>query len=255
MQASVPVACGSPFQSGLIVDEKSTQIEPVNLSGDGQVSVKVLNTLDIELDIQAQPDVGESDQIWQKPPHADATNPSRIKPGDSATLKINVLPHRVEASKVSFFGVRPQEEHVSIPVRIDYSNPMIQNRVGHINHNVRIRFRPVFLYLVAALALGLAVGSVARLPKLFSFRDWLNESLRAAAVGVAAWVVGLFIVQFGSTLELFRFRLDPWQTIPTMLIGIVFGFLGDESVAAFKRLLNIPEAPKTSPPVAQGALK
>ena len=54
-----------------------------------------------------------------------------------------------------------------------------------------------------------------------SARDWLGSSGRAAVVGFVVWLVGLFMVQFGSNFELFHFRLDPWQTFPTLVIGLL----------------------------------
>jgi hypothetical protein len=105
---------------------------------------------------------------------------------------------------------------------------------------VPVRFRPSILTLLAALVVGVLLGSLIPLlaSKRGSVRTWGRATGTAVVVAIILEMVGIFMVANNSKFVLFSFNLDPWQTLPVLLLGIANGLLGFE---AAKRLKFIQE--------------
>ena len=99
-----------------------------------------------------------------------------------------------------------------------------------------IRFRPSILTLLLALATGVALGSL--IPLLASKRGrvstWGRATVTALVVAIILELVGIFLVANNSKFVLFGFNLDPWQTLPVLLLGIGNGLLGFEAAKKLK---------------------
>jgi uncharacterized membrane protein YczE len=101
---------------------------------------------------------------------------------------------------------------------------------------VPLRFRPSILSLLTSLIAGVALGSLIPLlaSKRGTMRTWGRATVTALVVAIILELVGIFLVANNSKFVLFGFNLDPWQTLPVLLLGIANGLLGFEAAKKLK---------------------
>jgi hypothetical protein len=155
-------------------------------------------------------------------------SPLVLKPGARETLTLVVRPQTLRAVETSLVPIEGDKAHSHLDLEIPYANPLFGNREGIARADVPVRFRPGVLTLLAALLIGVLLGSVIPLlaPKRGTLGLWGKATATGAAVGIILWFVGIFLVANNSKFVLFSFNLDPWQTLPTLLLGIGNGLGG-----------------------------
>ena len=245
---NMPLA-GAESLSGLARDSDAKH--EVYLRGASQLRIPVKNLLlNTEIVVEPAPIASDfDDRLWAEAPKL-ISGPITIKPLQSAELIYEVQPRPWAAVERSFFKVRPTDEHASIRFSIPYKNPTLADRSARLDIQAAIRFKPLLLALVAGLTGGWFLGSIAKLlqPKQrTNLRLWMQSSATGLVAAIIVELIALFMVAMQSKFVFFTFDLDPWQTFPTVIIGLVCGLLGDESFAAMKRLLKLEGAAPHSP--------
>jgi hypothetical protein len=242
----VPVACGGRLEDALALED-ADKLQAIPLRGDAQFSIRLKNTIGVPLSIEL-PGSLAADDVWQTPPHPALAAPVTIMPGETKSVAFVASPKPFLASKASFFRVKSDQEHVQVPVVLPYQNPRIRNRNGSVDSVMRLRFEPRPEHLIGMLLAGVLIGSVVRpfapRQRAKGTRRWAIGSLAAALVAFCIWLIGLFLVAFDSEFVVFSFELDPWQTLPTLLLGIFCGLLGDRSAPRLFKLLGLDDDSK-----------
>jgi hypothetical protein len=243
---SLPLAGSDSFQA---VENASEPRQEVHLRGTSTIILKLKNGLP-NSDIILEPPqelIDYDERLWYSPPKLKRIDSAQIRvPGGRTTaLHYEVRPRPMEAVARSFFKVRPTDEHASLQLAVPYRNAHINDRSGQLEASIALRFKPILLLLGAGLLGGWALGSIARLLQSKQRRDrqaWTRSSATGLAVALIVEVVALFMVAMQSRFVFFDFELNPWETFPTVIIGLVCGLLGDESYNAIRRLLNLDDA-------------
>jgi hypothetical protein len=245
----LPVANGQPMEGAAIVEYRDIQIVRVN----GHSTVKVgtqpppPNTK-VVIDTSAA--ASYDDRLWLTAPEPQPS--SRHVTVDSSTGKLDlyfdVQPRPFAAAARSFFSVHSSDENAWIEFPIVVRNAAFTNREAHVVAKVHMHFDPSFWLLLSSLGGGLLTGCLLRLAVPAERRGWPGNSGIAAVAAFAFWIFGAFLVAFGSKFVLFTFELDPWQALPTVIIGLLCGILGAHSVDTVRRMLHTDPVVASPPP-------
>jgi len=154
----------------------------------------------------------------------------------SETLTVNIQPQTWRAIEASLVPTEADKPHTSFHVDVPYANPIFGNRPGSAEFTVPLRFRPSILSLLTSLVAGVGLGSLIPLlaSKRGTVRTWGRATVTALVVAIILELVGIFLVANNSKFVLFGFNLDPWQTLPVLLLGIANGLLGFEAAKKLK---------------------
>ena len=162
--------------------------------------------------------------------------PLTLAPDKTATINLELQPDTWRAIETSFVPIESDTPHGSLEVDVPYANPVFGNRTGNALTSVPLRFRPSILTLLGALVLGTLLGSLIPLlgAKRARVLTWSRATGTAIVVAIILELVGIFLVANNSKFVLFSFNLDPWQTLPVLLLGIANGLLGFEAAKKLK---------------------
>jgi hypothetical protein len=251
VRVALPVASAPTLEAKplLEVSRSDDGPAPVSLGGETRLRLTVQNnlkrmTVEIPSAIVVRPDAGD---LWAEAAVRVAEGGERgegallsLKPGARETLTLHVRPQTSSAIEQSLIPIESDKFHTRLHLDIPYTNPLFGNREGAVSAIVPVRFRPSILTLLAALVVGVLLGSLIPLlaSKRGSVRTWGRATGTAVVVAIILEMVGIFLVANNSKFVLFSFNLDPWQTLPVLLLGIANGLLGFE---AAKRLKFIQE--------------
>ena len=259
-EARLPLAGAQPLDA--MEEIRAAAPTPVYLHGVSTITVDVKNTSDTDISLEPLPELAVDDRVWKRP-HTlrDGGKPIIVRPGATTRIAYNVEPRLESSINLSFFRLRPNEEHTAVSLEIPYRNSFIQERTGQLQATVSLRFRPHLIVLAAGLFAGVLLGSALRLvgrARRASWRVWARTTGQAALAAVVVECIAMFLVAMGSQFVFFTFELDPWQTFPTTIIGLVCGVMGEESIGAARRLLKLdeqkaePRAESTAQPAVTG---
>jgi hypothetical protein len=166
----------------------------------------------------------------------DRALPLTLQPDATETLTLDIQPQTLRAIEESLVPTEVDKPHTSLHVGVPYANPIFGNRTGSIELAVPIRFRPSILTLLMALSAGVGLGGLVPLlgAKRGRVITWGRATATALVVAIILELVGIFLVANNSKFVLFGFNLDPWQTLPVLLLGIGNGLLGFEAAKKLK---------------------
>jgi hypothetical protein len=223
----------------LTVSRLRDRPESLSLGGVTQVRLTVKNPAKglavlIPSAVVVRPEV---DALWARvSASVDGPLPLTLQPDATQTLTLDIQPQTWRAIEESLVPTEAERAHTALHVGVPYANPIFGNRIGFIDLTVPIRFRPSVLALLLALTTGVALGSLV--PLLGSNRGrvstWGRATATALVVAIILELVGIFLVANNSKFVLFGFNLDPWQTLPVLLLGIANGLLGFEAAKKLK---------------------
>jgi hypothetical protein len=164
------------------------------------------------------------------------TAPIPLAADASETLTVNLQPQTWRAIEASLVPTEADKPHTTLHVDVPYANPVFGNRPSSAELIVPLRFRPSILSLLTSLLAGVALGSLIPLlaSKRGTVRAWGRATGTALVVAIILELVGIFLVANNSKFVLFGFNLDPWQTLPVVLLGIANGLLGFEAAKKLK---------------------
>ena len=225
-----------PVQAQQADGDELVQVHPdavhaISLHGQRHLWFELRNALtDTPLDVSLPPIVRADDDTLLSVWAADSTSTRRIDPGRTALVDVVVRPtSTLAAARASLRPSLPTTPHAQVTAEFRYVNPEVQGRDESLTAIGRVRFAPdpvvLFLTLVAGVLLGCLVTFLV--PKLAPKRTgrWRAFAI-ALALGSVLELVGMFLVANDSRFVLFGFDLDPWQTLPTALVGIGVGVMG-----------------------------
>lgn len=241
---SLPVASAPGLEPPSLVTVKARDaLSSVSLAGDSEILVTVKNASRHAVQLPAAALTAEPDhpELWAVPPAiSSGPLPLTIEAQREATFRLVLKPSTWQAVQKSIVPSASANAHTAIRVRMAYANPLFQQRESVAETAVDLRFRPSLISLGVALAVGVGLGSLI---PLLSRRSAIGKWTRATAVALVAAIVleavGMFLVAFDSQFKVFGFDLDPWQTLPVVLLGISNGLLGLEAVKRLKFLQNV----------------
>lgn len=237
---ALPVASAPGLEPKALVTVTTRQsINFVSLGGQSEVQLILRNpsghmVVQVPSEIEVSPDTAA---LWGKPPVIDGPRyPLRLNPGASAIIRIKLEPNSREAIAASFRPTSNDKPHTALHVKVGYANPLFQSREGVSELTVPIRFRPGIWTLASFLALGVSLGSLVLFlsRKVVSIKRLPRAAFTALAVAIILELVGMFMVAYDSKFVVFTFDLDPWQTLPVLLLGIGNGLLGFEAARQLK---------------------
>lgn len=160
-----------------------------------------------------------------------------IPPGglSEGALRVVGQPAPLAALRGGFFPVAPGKPHDRIAFSIHYASRGGVERPMRVE--IPVRFVPSPLALVLALAAGTLLGSLAALALGGNTaRTWPRALVSALATALIAWGLAMVLMVADSRFRLLGFELDPFQLLPTALIGAVFGLGGFRTFRFFQHL-------------------
>jgi hypothetical protein len=235
---SLPVA-SAPGQepSPLVAIVKERDPEAVSLGGPTDVYF-LLSNPNREMDMVVPSEVtatADERRLWNETSvSTNAAFPLRLGPRSSARIRLRLEPKTWEAIQTSLIPSDPTKAHSAFKIGFRYANASFGNREGIAEIPLNVRFRPSILSLGATLALGVFLGSlITMLLAAQPLGLWLRSTGTALGVALVFELLGIFLVARDSKFVVFGLDLDPWQTLPVLLLGVGNGLLGLE---AAKRL-------------------
>jgi len=240
-QIALPVASAPGLEPKSLLEVKRLQDrpEPVSLGGQTRIRLTVKNAtkrmlIVVPSEVVVRPETGD---LWAGTGAALRDSvPFSLPPDATETLTVDIQPVTSRAIEASFVPIDTDKAHTSLQIDVPYTNPVFGNRLGIAQVVVPLRFRPSILTLLGALVAGVMLGSL--IPLLASKRGrvstWGRATGTAVVVAIILELVGIFLVANNSKFVLFSFNLDPWQTLPVLLLGIANGLLGFEAAKKLK---------------------
>jgi hypothetical protein len=221
------------------------RIEPVDspsrvqVSGNDGLMVKITN----ESDSLHTTVLGKSEEItYSNPSYWKSSNdvdigdgkPFDIEPKGSVEKAIQVRPNFVNALQASLRSLNSDQGYTSVGIKIG-----ARTTDGGIDQPARtelpLRFYPSISILFCTLMIGSLLGVVTSslLPGAWKGgQAFLAKIGKDLAISIAVYVVALLLVQVKSKFAVFGFELDPWQILPTAVIGFAVSG-GRETLSAF----------------------
>jgi hypothetical protein len=181
----------------------------------------------------------EHPRLWRRQPAiVGASFPLQVGPGARQTIRLRLEPNPWEAARASFVPSSNDKPHTVIRVNWATANPLFNQREMAADTEVPIRFHPSMFALLVAMVGGVLLGSVVLYlrQRTMPFRNWSRAALTAFAATLVLELVGVFLVANNSKFVIFNFDLDPWQTLPVVLLGLGNGLLGVQAVALLNKL-------------------
>lgn len=153
-------------------------------------------------------------------------------------LVIDLIPGLGAVSKALFKPGEPQNVEASVKATLPWESVPEQT----LEITVPLRFVPWPPVLIIPLGVGTLLGwslsQLSRKRRLEAGWRTLGVSFLAASL---VEIVAMVLVELNSQFKILGFELDPFQVLPTAVIGAVMGLLGMKSVAMVKKLLHIED--------------
>jgi hypothetical protein len=237
---ALPVASAPGLEpSPLVTVQPRESLASVSLGGESEIQL-VLRNPNKHVPVQVPTDiivVSEASNLWQQEPVVKTRGiPLTLPPNGSEIVRVTVQPRTWEAIQKSIVPSSSDKAHTSIHIKVPYTNAQFQQRDGITELSLPVRFRPSIISLAVALIVGVALGSLVPLVarKTGSVERWSRATVAALVVALVLELVGIFLVANNSKFMVFNFDLDPWQTLPVLLLGIFNGLLGLEAAKRLK---------------------
>jgi hypothetical protein len=238
---ALPVGSAPGLQPAAIEVELTRPLQSVLLSGPSEFHLTLSNTGGMPVVVESVTLTPEQADLWVEPPSAGGVSqPLSLEPQRKAALKVLVKPRTTKAIGVSWPPTDNEQRHTTVAIDVRYENPLLQNRPGQAAVSVPVRFQPNVVALAAALTLGVLLGSLVLLSrrKVSIWKPWLRAVTTALLVGVILELVAMFLVAKDSKFVLFGFNLDPWQSLPVVLLGTGVGLLGVKSADRLNKVFK-----------------
>lgn len=244
---ALPVASAPGLEPSPLVEVKTEKaLVPVSLGGATDIQLTVRNPNAHE-SVQIGPDIlvtPQSPTVWKSPPAVTGAQlPLTLPPGNTRTLTMRLEPVVKQAIGLSFPPTSADLPHTAVRIDVPYSSRTFSGRDARVALDVPLRFRPSMTALGLWLLGGVILGSLIPVVALASkgkatVRTWGTAVGAAIVAGLILEVFGIVLAQNKSKLMLFGFDIDPWQTTPVMLLGILTGLMGLQSAKLIEEKLT-----------------
>jgi len=240
----LPILCLTP--QAYLTAPAWKEPEVVEIGGETELSVPLHNLLrewPVRVEAVSQP---SRKNVWREATFLTKGQPT-FTPFDVPVdvnddrLTLKLAPNSGRALLKALFSRSSQGDPERITATVEYSAQLglkakLDREVLPID--IPVRFVPWPPLLLLSLAAGTLFGSLV--PLLTGQRkraDWLHAFGASVVSAILAELIGMFLVQHDSELRLLGFSLDPFQLLPSALIGVLLGLLGFKSVEIVKRLI------------------
>jgi hypothetical protein len=229
---ALPVASAPGLEPKPLVEVSTAQaIESLSLGGITEIPVTVRNpNLLMTVEIPSGIVVATGDgRLWKSAPAFAGTSfPLALGPQRTQVLTLRVEPLVRQAIAASFPPTSADKSHTILYLDVPYTNTIFGGRTGNVRLGVPLRFQPGVLALALWLLCGVVLGSLVPVAAggRQILRQWPQAAATAFVVGVVLELVGILLVQNKSKFVLLGFDLDPWQTLPVIVLGVANGLLG-----------------------------
>ena len=245
-EVTLPVASAPGLEPAALVEVTTRErIAALSLGGASEVQVILRNpnkniAIQVPTPIVVTPDDGT---VWKQTPVLEGREfPLALGPGASETLRLRLEPDTWQAIERSFVPTSNDTPHTIVRLKVPYTNVLFQQRIGSADVELPLRFRPSIVTLGVALALGVMLGSIiVTLARKDNRARRYRAALTALGVAMVFELIGIFLVANNSKFVVLNFELDPWQTLPVLLLGIGNGLLGFEAAKRLKVITNEKE--------------
>ena len=236
----LPVASAPGLEPApLVVVQAREQIAGVSLGGSTEIQLVLRNpskhtSMQVPGDIVV---VAEANRLWKQDPVISARPfPLTLPPNGSEVVRVTVHPKTMEVIQKSIVPSSSDKPHTALHIKVPYTNTLFQQREGVTELDLPVRFRPSIISLAIALLFGVGLGSLIPLitRKTGTVARWSRATVAAFVAALVLELVGIFLVANNSKFMVFSFDLDPWQTLPVLLLGVGNGLLGLEAAKALK---------------------
>jgi len=186
--------------------------------------------------------IPEQTDLWIEPPSVQGLSQALLlKPQTSEALRVIVRPRVKKAIGASWPPSENTQRHTTFAIGVHYENPLFQNRQGQTSLSVPVRFQPNLPALAAALVIGVLLGSLVLLSRrrVTIWKPWLRALATALLVAIILELIGMFLVAKDSKFVLFGFNLDPWQSLPVVLLGTGVGLFGMKSADLLNKMFKV----------------
>jgi hypothetical protein len=162
----------------------------------------------------------------------------RIRPGDTALVRLQLEPRKLPTLLATLGSVKPDAAHETVTAVLSYKSDL-----GGVQRtkpvNIGMRFVPSLISLIVALFAGSLLGTIAAQFLPGTWKGFYAMGQRAARGIVFSFVAELFamlLVALGSKFVILQFDLDPWQFLPVFFIG--FAVSGGKEVLRYIGLVK-----------------
>jgi hypothetical protein len=238
---ALPVGSAPGLQPQTLQVASSHPLESVSLAGATELHLTIHNNGGMPVVISVVSVVPDQSELWAGPPSLESAGmPLSLAAHGSGSVKVIVTPQTRRAIGVSWPPTDSTQNHTTFAVEVLYDNPKFQNRQAQVSLVVPIRFQPNLFALAVALAVGVGLGSLVLLwtKRVTWWRPWLRAVMTALAVGVILELAAMLLAAKDSKFVLFGFSLDPWQTVPVILLGAGVGLLGLKSADQLNKVFK-----------------
>ena len=152
-----------------------------------------------------------------------------LKPGARETLTLVVRPQTLRAVETSLVPIESDKAHSHLDLEIPSPTRCSATARALARADVPVRFRPGVLTLLAALIIGVLLGSArfrcsrrsaGRWPAGCARRPPARRSESSSGWSASSWSPTTASSSSSAS------TVDPWQTLPTLLLGIGNGLGG-----------------------------
>jgi hypothetical protein len=232
---SLPIATNLPPRD-LLAEVNRGEIRRIGLQGEQTLEIRLKNTLNslpLVLDPGAQFQARDK-SLWDGDPKRTAdTSEIVVQPDETRVIQVTVRPKALNALGASFPPRAPDIAHTTMSVWMNYHTESV-GKLRTLAIELPIRVEPNLVTLAAFLLLGVLLGSL--IPPVTgqlkgTWKQWPKAFVGALLVGIVLELVGMLLVSSNSKFILLGFDLDPFQSLPTLLLGATVGFLGFRAVS------------------------
>lgn len=240
----LPILSLTPY--GYLTYSPWTEPEKVEIGGETEIAVQLENRLTgwpVRIDAVSQPN---RKSLWRQAEFL-AKDQKKFAPFDVPAglskdrLVVKLEPNSGQALLKSLFSPNVKGDPEKVMASLEYRVQLglrgnLESETLPIE--IPVRFVPYPLLLITALFVGTVLGSL--IPLATGQRrkaDLLPAWVASLLTAFLAWLVAILLVQNNSEFRLLGFALDPFQLLPTALIGALLGLLGFKSLDAVKKLI------------------
>jgi len=224
----------------------------IALRGQRSFDLRLVNLLpNLPVYLQSVVDANpENQNYWIIPPHAELhlgnQGQSQLDPGQSLEdgVKLTLQPNPWKALGASIFPpLGPKQTHDTVYLRLNFRTPGGVPSVFEIP--VHLRFQPSGFSLVLGVLIGATIGTLLAwaIQGTVAAAGVVSKTYKKFLVGfgssIAVELLGMILVAKDSEFRVLGLELDPYQMLPALCIGLVFGlasFLKADTILKWLKL-------------------
>ena len=243
--ATLPLHTSDPTIDFVASDDRAPAI-PIDATSATSVDIGITNKLpDMDVVVTNVAITMDHDEKWQSAalsPLFDPSNPIRISPNHSLTLKVVVTPSFWKSVRNTVLPTAESQADDTLRLKLSYASDNAGiSRPFEVTRSLRfVNWPGAILFGLIGALLGCVVFYFGGTPSAdLSLRRILLSRCSSAVILIG---VGIFLVSNGSKFVLSNLNLDPRQLLAAFLVG-GFAGVGLVDLVTFVRSLGKSNAP------------